>query len=436
MSAYDAVHCPKPTAASAADSPEPPADETRRPAAPPQPPQASSLGRQASPSGQAGVGPWSLSPQQIDPPAFFVDRDLTLRWIAPSADDPLSQALSAALTSSATGPVFDLLLRPSIKSTVCDWQRFFSFVYTLLRPFSAPETEATRPAAPADGAVAPGPIPASFGVASCLLATDPKENLGPLRIFGLEFREGILFLLRRDHWQDSAATAVEREPAAVGTDFAAERKTIGVLSLRLHHAHHLAEIMLPDLFFQLTRRIRDVIDGVAKPLGGVRSGGDGDRIHYLFSESAGRNPIFSAISCANRINGHLAALEEQLKTDQGWLGQIRMNMGISCGTDDPAKPHAGSSMELWIPGGALDQAVHLSAMATNGETWITKDAVARLPQKLINQIVLGVDRQGRFLRNFFSRLSDLQPDTAVSGVISEIGRLSVARIVEIERPTP
>lgn len=433
MSAYDAVHCPKPAATSAADCPEPPADETRRPAAPPQAP---SLGRQASPSGQAGVGPWSLSPQQIDPPAFFVDRDLTLRWIAPSADDPLSQALSAALTSSATGPVFDLLLRPSIKSTVCDWQRFFSFVYTLLRPFSAPETEATRPAAPADGAVAPGPIPASFGVASCLLATDPKENLGPLRIFGLEFREGILFLLRRDHWHDSAAKAVEREPAAVTTDYAADRKTIGVLSLRLHHAHHLAEIMLPDLFFQLTRRIRDVIDGVAKPLGGVCSGGDGDRIHYLFSESAGRNPIFSAISCANRINGHLAALEEQLKTDQGWLGQIRMNMGISCGTDDPANPHAGSSMELWIPGGALDQAVHLSAMAANGETWITKDAVARLPQKLINQIVLGVDRQGRFLRNFFSRLSDLQPDTAVSGVISEIDRLSVARIVEIEKPTP
>ncbi|MBC2712705.1 MAG: hypothetical protein HGJ94_17470 [Desulfosarcina sp.] len=66
------------------------------------------------------------------------------------------------------------------------------------------------------------------------------------------------------------------------------------------------------------------------------------------------------------------------------------------------------------------------------EIWITKNAVAQLPKKLMDQVVLGVDRQGRFFRNFFTRLSDLPQGTGPSQSKPDLGTLTIARVVRIE----
>jgi hypothetical protein len=74
-----------------------------------------------------------------------------------------------------------------------------------------------------------------------------------------------------------------------------------------------------------------------------------------------------------------------------------------------------------IPGGAFDQSSQLSAVSrTKGDIWITRNAVAQLPKKLIDQVVLGIDRQGRFFRNFFTRLSDLPQGSRTRSAPREI----------------
>jgi hypothetical protein len=51
-------------------------------------------------------------------------------------------------------------------------------------------------------------------------------------------------------------------------------------------------------------------------------------------------------------------------------------------------------------------------------------------------VVVGIDRQGRFFRNFFTRLSDLPQGTAQSQSESDLGTLTIARILTIEKQRP
>ena len=173
-----------------------------------------------------------------------------------------------------------------------------------------------------------------------------------------------------------------------------------------------------------------------EPLAAPGPGSSGAGIQYVFTESAGRNPIFSAICCATRLNHRMQSLQAALTAKQGWADDICLNMGISHGSDEATTREPAGSMEIMIPGGASDQAALLSAIAEKGEIWVTRQAVGQLPKKHIDQVVLGVDRQGQFLRNFFIRMSDLRRDTGTSHQNVDLNTLSIARIVDIEHQGP
>ena len=396
------------------------------------------------PATGAVLGPLSLSADQIAAPAFFVDRQLSLVWIAPDGADPFSQALAREWEEASTDNIFNLLLRPAVKAAISDWQAFFSFVYILLRRSTSREVfdsgtvfVSTDLTPDTDSHPSRSRTRHPFEVDSCLIGANAATAEPLLQLFGLGFDEGSLFLVRRGHRQ--AAASGERgnlAPAGSG-DAVASKTAVCILSARLNDSHRIADTMLPDYFFRLMNQIGDAADDVARALGGTRAAGSGAGIQYVFTESAGRNPIFSAICCATRLNQRMQSLQAALTAKQGWVDDICLNMGISHGTDEAAtREQSAGSMEIMIPGGASDQASLLSAFAEKGEIWITRQTVGQLPKKQIDQVVLGVDRQGKFLRNFFIRLSDLGRDTGTSHHNVDMNTLSIARIVNIERQGP
>jgi class 3 adenylate cyclase len=393
------------------------------------------------PATRAVLGPLSLSADQIAAPAFFVDRQLSLVWLAPDGADPFSQALAREWEAASTDNIFNLLLRPAVKATISDWQAFFSFVYILLRRSTSREvfdsgTVFVSTDLTPDTDSHPSRSRHPFEVDSCLIGANSATGDPPLQIFGLVFDGGTLFLVRQGH-RHTAATGDRVKPAPVGSgDAVASKKAVCILSARLNDSHRIADTMLPDYFFRLMNQIGDAADDVARALGGTRAGSSGAGIQYVFTESAGRNPIFSAICCATRLNHRMQSLQAALTAKQGWADDICLNMGISHGTDEATTREPAGSMEIMIPGGASDQASLLSAIAEKGEIWITKQAIGQLPKKQIDQVVLGVDRQGKFLRNFFIRLSDLGRDTGTSHHNVDMNTLSIARIVNIERQGP
>ena len=395
------------------------------------------------PATGAILGPLSLSTDQIAAPAFFVDRQLSLVWLAPDGTDPFSQALAREWEAASTDNIFNLLLRPAVKGTISDWQAFFSFVYVLLRRSTSREVfdsgtvfVSSDLTPDTDSHPSRRQTRHPFEVDSCLIGANEATTEPLLQLFGLGFDEGTLFLVRRG-LRHGAATGDRGNLAPVGSGEAVASKTaICMLSARLNDSHRIADTMLPDYFFKLMNQIGEAADDVARALGGTRAAGSGAGIQYVFTESAGRNPIFSAICCATRLNQRMQSLQAALTAKQGWVDDICLNMGISHGTDEATTRQPAGSMEIMIPGGASDQASRLSAIAEKGEIWITRQAVGQLPKKQIDQVVLGVDRQGKFLRNFFIRLSDLGRDTGTSHHNVDMNTLSIARIVNIERQGP
>ena len=55
--------------------------------------------------------PLALMPDQIEAPAFFVDRHLSVRWMAANGKDRFSRALARCLAPSADKNIFNLLLQ-------------------------------------------------------------------------------------------------------------------------------------------------------------------------------------------------------------------------------------------------------------------------------------------------------------------------------------
>jgi class 3 adenylate cyclase len=398
---------------------------------------------ESPPTAQTTVGPLSLSPDQIEAPSFFVDKKLSVVWTNPSGTDPFTRALDQESRSPSTPNIFELLLKPAVKDAIADWQALFSFIYIVLRRSTDQDTfgrgtvsiasnhlPATDEASPLSPAIHP------FRVDSCIIGQKDESSQSPRRLFALEFKQGTLFLLRQDQWHSAVTAHRETESALDDIGGNDEKGAVCVLSARLNDSHRIADTMLPEFFFKLMHRIWDEGDSVVRSFGGKRVGCGGAQIDYMFTRNAGRNPIFSAICCATRMNRQMHVVQEKIRAQQGWSDEILMNMGISHGTDELSTLSMNGCMESTIPGGTFDQSSQLSAIAGKGEIWITRNAVAQLPRKLIDQVVVGVDRQGRFLRNFFTRLSDMPLASGTGQPHPDLGNLSIARVLTIEKPGP
>lgn len=390
--------------------------------------------------------PWSplmLAAEQIQPPAFFVDRQLSLRWAAASSHDPLSRVLNLQLHSGDPRNIFDLMRDSAVKEALPEWQALFSFVYVTLRRTTSGDLFSEKTDSIDHGQLSIGQPQSAddaqihaMQMESCLLGPGAGADQQPLRAFCLGFEQGTLFLLRPDPWKAPEDAHSETSAIAVADDYADHKTTICMLTARLNDSQRIADTMLPDVFFRLITVVWEATDDVVHSLGGVRAGCSGAQIHYVFKTHLGRNPIFSAICCATRMNKRMTALQQTLAGEHGWVEEICLNIGISHGKDEAIESISGNLTAFMIPGGAQDQSSHLSTIAAKGEIWVTKNAIAQLPQQLIDQVMLGIDRQGQFARNFFTRISDLPSGNQLHQPAADLASLSVARIVKIEAASP
>jgi hypothetical protein len=85
-----------------------------------------------------------------------------------------------------------------------------------------------------------------------------------------------------------------------------------------------------------------------------------------------------------------------------------------------------------LPGGAADQAYHLSAIAQGGAILITKSAFGHISLRQMERITFGIYREDRLIPKIFSQVAELPqgPDTPPLG--REIRSLFVTRIVDLQ----
>ncbi|HSO20903.1 MAG TPA: hypothetical protein VLT88_15670, partial [Desulfosarcina sp.] len=274
----------------------------------------------ASPETQPEAPLLSLMPGQIGAPAFFVDRRLMVRWVAPGRADTLSSALHEEVRADSERNIFSLLQRSSVKAAVKDWSTLFSFAYVVLRRSTAKDLFDSGTAVidrrqrfRLDDQRQADSDDRSFVLESRLLENDAPSGQAPLRIFGVGLKEGTLFVLRQDPWCDPDADPPgARRPAQATFDEPDLKACVCILSVRLDDSHRISDTMLPEIFFRLMHIVWEAVDDVAAALGGRRIGSDGVHNPYLFKAGAGRHPVFSAMCCAARINGRLSSLAPRI----------------------------------------------------------------------------------------------------------------------------
>ncbi len=385
----------------------------------------------------------SLLVDSITASAFFVNHDLRIGWIKVDQGDRLSRTIRNEMSDDPSGTVFDIMLRASLKELVFNWQPLFSFTYRFLQETTSAETfnrlapmislnlEETDPSeesAPGEGKTGP--------IDSCpIRIEDNRGRMMGMRLYGMALSEGTLFILDEDRWQEADPDSKASTPdqgLRTDADSAAKKRPFSVISARLDDSRSIVDTLLPETYFQLMTRIWDEIDRVLESYGGHRAKRSGTEVQYIIPRHADTDPAYDAICCAVELKDKMHAIEDSLKADGGWFSDIRLNIGISSGSDHLQQEDLTASMAFMLPGGAADQAFHLSAIAHGGAIWITKSAFSHLTTQQMKQISFGIYRDDRLIPNIFAPVSDLPhaPDTPPPG--RGIRALSVTRIISIQ----
>ncbi|MBC2711536.1 MAG: hypothetical protein HGJ94_11265 [Desulfosarcina sp.] len=293
--------------------------------------------------------------------AFFVNHDLRIGWIKVDQDDRLSRALKNELTDDPSGTVFDIMLRASLKELIFNWQPLFSFSYRFLQETTSPDTfnslaptislnleKTDHPEGSSTGQGKRGPID------SCPIRLEDDEGrMQGMRIYGIAMSEGTLFILDEDRWQDVHADNKAGEPQTASRTEAesASRKTpFSVLSARLDDSRSIVDTLLPETYFQLMTRIWDESDRVLASYGGHRAKRSGTEVQYIIPHHADTDPAYDAICCAVELREKMREIEKSLKSDGGWFSDIRLNIGISSGSDHLQQEDLTASMAFMLPG--------------------------------------------------------------------------------------
>ena len=256
-----------------------------------------------------------------------------------------------------------------------------------------------------------------------------------LRFYGIALAEGTLFMLDEDRWQNAYPVyQMVAGDAATGAavDAASGKTPFSVLSARLDDSRSIVDTLLPETYFQLMTRIWDECERVVSDYGGQRAKRSGMEVQYIIPKHNGTDPAYDAIRCAFALRTRVREIEASLKAEGGWFADIRLNIGISSGSDHLHQEDLTASMAFMLPGGAADQAFHLSAIAHGGAIWITKSAFAHLTPQQMKRITFGIYRDDKLIRNIFAQVSDLPhaPDTPPLG--RGIRALSVTRIIDLQ----
>ena len=385
------------------------------------------------------VSSYPLKASVIAGSAFFINQDLCLEWVKVDADDVLFKIIRDEMQDDPSGSVFDILLRASLKELVFSWQPLFSFIYRFLEETTPPGTFKRVAPLISSQIEEIHRTEASFAritdiqprIDSCpIYMEDKKGRMRFMRLYAMPLSEGALFIFQEDRWASQNGRWHTR--GANGHDAAANEKTVfSVISAKIDNAQRLVDTLLPEAYFQLVSRIWDETDRIVQAYGGQRSRRNGTEVQYVIPQHAGTDPAFDAIRCSIEMRKKAGELEDSFKKKGRWFADIRLNIGISSGKDSLRGEDITASMAFMLPGGAADQAFHLSNIARNGGILITKTAFSHLSRRQRSGITFGIYRDNHLISNIFNQVSEFPQPLETPPMPKDIGALFTTCIVDL-----
>lgn len=227
---------------------------------------------------------------------------------------------------------------------------------------------------------------------------------------------------------DKDAEQLNHEDTAT-TSMDVAKASICGLCATLNNADKIEAQLLPVEYYQLLKKLWNTSLKIVKKNNGVFLSGNSKKMQCYFPETENKTEhIQNAIFCAFELKGNCDKIRADLKLKNNWSDYPRLNSGISLGADFLPSEKSPQGIVFSIPGGALDESDKISGIAGCGEIWASKNTIGSLEPDTIKTLNFGIKRGENFIRNTFSRISDLEALQTGHCDMKKIGSLSVTQV--------
>ncbi len=392
----------------------------------------------------------TLTPHSIKSPALLLDRQLRIVWQNQAARTELWH-LAPGRGLAGGFDLFDLLLDPAFQSKVSNWRQWTTFFIQHALGI-APIDYVRERIAKRDQREhemlqsllnEPG-ISFSRDVFSGRLRQVQSSGLiAAFNVTATDFSEGRLMVF------DSASAAAE-----TGMARAAEieqrlemvrqqpqpiQLPIHIIAARLDKADTLQTEMLSEEYSRLLQRIWNSAIEIIENSGGIFGPHtDSGILGYFIPVAQAEHSPLKVIECALELKAKMAELSREWKIRKGWLHEVELNIGIHSTEDLLGTVRSSLGDSLATFGSTLRIAACLSELSSQGQIWVTKELINRLPPKSMSNLRFGVFRNDNnrqvFISRCFSRIRDLSNGPQIKNEVgAELGAVAVTQLFDRQR---
>jgi adenylate cyclase len=394
----------------------------------------------------------TLSPQTIKAPALLIDRQLRLVWQNQAARTDLWHLTSGRARASLGIEIFDLLLDPGFQSKVNNWRQwavFFiqhaiglasmEFVKELIAKRDEREHEVLQ-----SMLNEPGLSYSRDVFSGRLRQVHANGMIASYWVVATDFAEGRLLVF------DSASAAaaetgmaraaeIEQRLEAVRQHPQPVQMPIHILAARLNNSDTLQTEMISEEYSRLLQRLWHSAIEIIENYGGIFGPHTNSGLLGFFVPvgQAEHNPMH-VIECALELKTKMAELGREWKIRKGWLHELELNIGIHSADELLGTVRSSLGDGLATFGRTLRIAICLSDLSNQGQIWVTKELINRLPPKSMNNLRFGVFRTDNnrqvFVSRCFSRIRDLSNLLPLKSELDiELGAVAVTQLFDRQR---
>ena len=272
------------------------------------------------------------------------------------------------------------------------------------------------------------------------VATGSPGPAGPLFLYALNFREGVLFIYVPGGAGLLEVSTLLVQPEPAGGDTSRRQPPaltqVAVLVTELQDAARLWSELPPEEYFELINEIWLTVDPIFKRHHGRNGKHPGEGMVCYFLPQSDSSYLWNALLAAQQVREAMRRLSKQWQLRKGWTVELYMNTGIDEGQEWHGTLRPGSQ-ELTVLGDAIDRAVHISNFARRGAVWVTRNVVVKLRPGERRRLKYGVrrpDQAGGDARvaSTFSRVENLADITERgSEGLKAIARLPITEVFEV-----
>ena len=265
----------------------------------------------------------------------------------------------------------------------------------------------------------------------------PASGTPPVRLYAVQFREGILFAhVPEGGPSDQLASVLAQRESASGEPGRKRPPVlsqVAVLVTDLQHSGRLWSDLPAEEYFDLINQVWLTVDPIFRRHHGTHGKHPGDGlVGYFFPQPDGSH-LWNALQAAQEAKAAMRAISTEWQARKGWRTELYLNTGLDEGQQWLGTLQPAGQVELTMHSAALNRALRIAGFARSGAIWATKNLVARLTPSQRDRLRFGVRQAGEdFVASVFSTVDHLtDPARPLSEQLREIARLPITEIVEL-----